>query len=413
MAIEIKDVALILPNHRVGTGSLEIEGEKIAAIREYPVPSPKRVVLPGLINCHGHTAMTLLRGLGSGLPLKRWLEEAIFPVEAKLTPKDIALGMRLGALEMLASGTTCVADMYDFPEAGGAALSASGMKGNICRVGLAFSENNPPNRLEECVNFVRTWQNGRVIADICIHSEYLTNETFCRALAEANKELKRPVHVHISETAAEHKECVARHGKTPIAYLADLRLFDYGGYAAHCVYCTDEDFAIMREKNITLVHNPSSNMKLGSGFARIPEALAAGVNVALGTDGCASNDNLNMFEEMHLAALIHKGRLGDPTVLPAWAILDMATKNGARALGRGDTGEIAVGKKADLCVVNLEKPHLQPHANLVDLLAYSAQGSDVCETYVDGQLLYECGTWQTLNAKELQKEVLSWHPGVR
>ncbi len=356
--------------------------------------------------------MTLLRGLGSGLPLKRWLEEAIFPVEAKLTPKDIALGMRLGALEMLASGTTCVADMYDFPEAGGAALSATGMKGNICRVGLAFSENNPPNRLEECVNFVKTWQNGRVTADICIHSEYLTNETFCRALAEANKELKRPVHVHISETAAEHKECIARHGKTPIAYLADLGLFDYGGYAAHCVYCTDEDFAIMREKNVTLVHNPSSNMKLGSGFARIPEALAAGVNVALGTDGCASNDNLNMFEEMHLAALIHKGRLGDPTVLPAWTILDMATRNGARALGRGDTGEIAVGKKADLCVVNLEKPHLQPHANLVDLLVYSAQGSDVCETYVDGHLLYERGTWQTLNAKELQKEVLSWHPGV-
>ena len=389
MAFELRDVALILPGHRVGTGAITVEEDKIAAIEEYPVEKPNRVVLPGLINCHGHTAMVLLRGLGSGLPLKRWLEEAIFPVEAKLTAADIRRGMTLGAKEMLASGTTCVADMYDFPWDGGKALAESGMKGNICRVGLAFSPDNPKGRLEECIDFVKKWQDNRVWADICIHSEYLTNEEFCRALAAANQELKRPVHVHISETAAEHQECLARHNKTPIAYLADLGLFDFGGYAAHCVYCTDEDFAIMREKNITLVHNPSSNMKLGSGFARIPEAIAAGVNVALGTDGCASNDNLNMFEEMHLAALIHKGRLGDPTVMSAWTVLDMATKNGAKALGRGDTGELAVGKKADLCVIDLNKPHLYPYADLANLLVYSVQGSDVVQTYVDGTLLCE------------------------
>ena len=388
-----ENVAMILPGHRVGTGSLTIKGEEIAAIKEYFVDKPHAVVMPGLVNCHGHTAMTLLRGVGSGLPLKRWLEEAIFPREAKLTPRDIMRGMQNGVQEMLASGTTCVADMYDFPDKGGAVLEAFGMKANICRVGLAFSDDNPPNRLKECIDFVKEWPNGRVVADICVHSEYLTNEKFCRALAEANTELKRPLHVHISETAAEHKECLARHGKTPIAYLADLGLFDYGGYAAHCVYCTDADFAIMREKNVTLVHNPSSNMKLGSGFARIPEALAAGVKVALGTDGCASNDNLNMFEEMHIAALIHKGRLGDPTVMSAWDVLDMATINGAHALGRQDTGELAVGKKADLCVIDINKERLFYHASLEDLIVYAVQGADVRETYVNGDCLYAQGAW--------------------
>jgi len=408
MAVELRDVALILPGHRVGTGSVTIAGDAIAALEEYPVRSPTRVVLPGLVNCHGHTAMTLLRGQGGGLPLKRWLEEAIFPIEAKLTAADISLGMTWGALEMLAGGTTCVADMYDFPQAGGAALSAAGMKGNICRVGLAFAADNPPGRLAECIQFVKDWPNGRVVADICVHSEYLTNEPFCRALAAANRTLKRPIHVHVSETAEEHRACLARHGKTPLAYLADTGLLDYGGYAAHCVHCTDEDFAIMREKNVTLVHNPSSNMKLGSGFARIPEALEAGVNVALGTDGCASNDNLNMFEEMHLAALIHKGRLGNPTVLPAWTILDMATKNGARALGRPDTGELAVGKKADLCVLSLEKPHLKPYADLANLLVYSAQAADVVQTYVDGRLLYDRGVWPAVPVEPIRAAVEAW-----
>lgn len=405
MAFELRDVALVLPDRRIGTGSLAVEGCHISAIREYPVATPVRAVLPGLVNCHGHTAMTLLRGCGSGLPLKRWLEEAIFPVEAKLTPDDVACGMTWGALEMLAGGTTCVADMYDFPREGGRALAATGMKGNVCRVGLAFAADNPPGRLEECIRFVEEWSDGRVVADICIHSEYLTDEPFCRALAEANRTLRRPLHVHVSETAEEHKACLARHGKTPIAYLADLGLLDCGGYAAHCVHCTDGDFAIMREKRVTLVHNPSSNMKLGSGFARIPEALAAGVNVALGTDGCASNDNLNMFEEMHLAALVHKGRLGDPTVLPAWDVLDMATKNGARALGRSDTGELAVGKKADLCVLNLTRPHLKPCADLANLLVYSAQASDVEQTYVDGELLYDRGVWPAIDAASIRADV--------
>jgi 5-methylthioadenosine/S-adenosylhomocysteine deaminase len=352
------------------------------------------LIMPGLVNCHCHAPMTLLRGAGPGLPLERWLKEAIFPIEERLTPSDIEVGMTWGAMELLASGVTCVADMYDFPDNGAAALQKIGIKANLCRVGLSFSETEeiPPRRLDECVEFVLRQDadiSGKILRDISIHSEYLTNEKFCRALAEANKNFRRPVHVHISETQKEHEECIARHGKTPIEYLRDTGLFDYGAYAAHCVYCTDDDFRIMREMNVTLVHNPSSNMKLGSGFARIPKAHSLGVNVALGTDGPASNDNLDMFEEMHLAGLIHKGVLKDPTVMPAKDVIAAATKNGATALGRQNTGVISSGKDADLCIVDMSAPHLTPAFDIPHLAVFSMHSSDVVMTVVDGEVLYD------------------------
>ena len=414
---------LLLPDRRIGYGSLEVEGTRIAKISlgERPrFPSgDDRLVMPGLVNCHGHTAMTLVRGLGGGLPLQRWLEEAIFPVEAKMTPEDIRAGTTWGAMEMLAGGTTAVADMYDFPGTCAEAFAESGMKARVCRVGLSFV----PGRLEDCVRFTREFNGPRssslgsgkdsaspfgsgedsasplVKADVCVHSEYLTDEAFCRGLAAANRELRRPLHVHVSETRKEHEECLKRHGKTPIAYLADTGLLDEGAYAAHCVWCTDDDFRIMREKNVTLVHNPTSNMKLGSGFARIPEAIAAGVNVALGTDGCASNDNLDMFEEMHLASILHKGRLNDPTVMSAWDVIEMATKNGAKALGLAETGELKVGFAADLCVVDLHAPHLVPHPSslIPDLVVHSMQASDVTMTVADGNVLYDRGQFMTLD----------------
>ena len=383
---------MILPGHTVGYGDIEIEGEEIAAVvlrERLTATDCNRLILPGLINCHGHTAMTLLRGLGSGLPLQRWLDEAIFPVEAKMKPEDVRAGVVWGVMEMLSGGTTSVADMYDFPGDCARAFEAGGMKARVCRVGLNFV----PGRLGDCIEFTRSFNVSRlksnVLADLCIHSEYLTDEAFCRGLAGANKELKRPLHFHVSETEKEHRECIERHGKTPIAYLADTGILDHGGYAAHCVWCTDDDFRIMAEKGVSLIHNPTSNMKLGSGFARITRAMELGVNVALGTDGCASNDNLDMFEEMHLASLIHKGLAKDPTVLSAWDVIDMATKNGAKALGIKDTGEIAVGKKADLCVVDLDRFHLMPCLDIPNLIVNSMHASDVRMTIVDGSCVYD------------------------
>ena len=394
--MKLENVYMLLPDRKVGYGDILVENGLITELdlRDRPAAGARRVVLPGLVNCHGHTAMTLVRGLGGGLPLQRWLEEAIFPIEAKMKPEDVRAGAVWGVMEMLAGGTTAVADMYDFPGEMGVALLESGMKGRICRVGLSFI----PGRLEDCVTSTREW-NGwisreirrDVLDDISIHSEYLTDEKFCRALAQANRELKRPLHVHVSETRREHEECIARHGKTPIAYLADTGILDCGGYAAHCVWCTDDDFKIMAEKGVALVHNPTSNMKLGSGFARIPRAMELGVNVALGTDGCASNDNLDMFEEMHIASLVHKGLNLDPTVLSAWEVIEMATKNGAKALGLANTGEIAVGKAADLCVVDLDAVHLAPAIDIPNLIVNSMGAGDVAMTVIDGRVVYEKG----------------------
>ncbi|MBQ6137157.1 MAG: amidohydrolase, partial [Kiritimatiellae bacterium] len=342
---------------------------------------------------------TLVRGLGGGLPLQRWLEEAIFPVEAKMTPRDVRAGAVWGIMEMLAGGTTCVADMYDFPEECESALAEAGMRGHVCRVGLSFV----PGRTEECIRFTE----GRPDRHFCIHSEYLTDEASCRAIAEANARLGRPLHVHVSETEKEHAECIARHGKTPIAYLASTGILDRGGYAAHCVWCTDDDFRIMAEKGVSLVHNPTSNMKLGSGFARIARAMELGVNVALGTDGCASNDNLDMFEEMHLAALVHKGVARDPTVLSAWDVIEMATVNGARALGRGDIGEIAPGRRADLCIVSLDRPHLAPALSIPELVVYSMHASDVEATLVGGETVYRKGSFARIDCGRARADLLA------
>ena len=394
--MKLENVYMLLPGRKVGFGSIEIEGGKIATIKAETAkvnlnlqPQP-RLVLPGLVNCHGHTPMTLTRGLGGGLPLQRWLEEAIFPVEAKMTPADVKAGAVWGIAEMLAGGTTKVVDMYDFPAETETALAEAGMKGHVCRVGLWFV----PGRLDECIAFTREHPN----AHICVHSEYLTKEEFCRGLAVANNaELKRPIHVHVSETEKEHRECLERHGKTPIAYLADTGLLDQGGFAAHCVYCTDEDFKIMAEKKVVLVHNPTSNMKLGSGFARIPRALELGVSVALGTDGCASNDNLDMFEEMHLASLIHKGLAKDPTVLTPWDIIEMATFG----------NEIKVGAPADLCVVDLDRLHLPPCLDIPNLVVHSMHASDVVQTIVDGKVVYDHGTFPTIDMAKAKADFLS------
>lgn len=406
MAGRIANVAMLLPGRRTGYGSIEWKDGAISSIVAEPLATgfnAELLVIPGLVNAHGHSPMTLVRGLGSGLPLQRWLSEAIFPVEARMTADDIYVGAKWAAMEMLASGTVAVADMYEFPDAVERALKDVGVRVKSCRVGLAFANGEPRGRLAECIAFAE--QDAE--HDLCIHSEYLTDENFCRALAEANRELARRVHFHASETEKEHDECVARHGKTPIRYLNDLGLLDAGGYAAHCVYCTDDDFRIMAEKNVALVHNPTSNLKLGSGIARVARAMELGVTVALGTDGCASNDNLDMFEEMHLASLLHKGVGRDPSLLSPWQIIEMATANGAKAIGIGNSGELAVGRRADFCVIDLKRLHLTPALDLANLVVHSMHGSDVVETYVGGERLYDRGSFARADIEETRRALLA------
>lgn len=368
------------------------------------------ILMPGLVNAHGHGPMTLLRGAGSGLALQDWLNNAIFPVEDKMIPKDIAAGEKWAIIEMLRSGTTLVSEMYDFPWASGEVLKESGIKANICRVGLAFSDTAeiPPERFNQCVDLVKNWkdESGRVRAEFCIHSEYLTNEAFVRRIAEANSEIHSTVNVHVSETKKEHEECKQRHnGLTPIRYFEKLGILEEKTYAAHCVWVEDEDIDIMAAHGTTAVFNPSSNCKLASGFARMPLLLKKGVNVAIGTDGAASNNNLNMFEELHLASLFTKAIAMDPTVTPASEILKMATVNGAKALGRFDTGELKVGKKADIIAVSMNAPHMYPTFDIMNILVYSAQGSDVTMTMVDGNILYDNGNYLSIDFEKAKAEL--------
>ncbi|MBR5731296.1 MAG: amidohydrolase [Firmicutes bacterium] len=427
---------------------LGVTGDRISYIG-FDIPEEKydtikdmsgKLLMPGLVNAHGHSAMTLVRGAGSGLPLDRWLNEAIFPIEDKMTPADIRAGVAWACLEMIAGGTTQAADMYDYPFAAAEVYADSGMKVNLCRVGLCFDPELEPGdwpRTAECINFINVMHgsaeinpeaireipetagtmelpenireavaSGRIKADFCLHSEYLTTKKFVKAISEANSVMHRSLHVHVSETEKEHRECMERRGKTPIEYLEDMGILDEPVYAAHCVWVTDRDLDIMAEKGATIVHNPTSNMKLGSGAARIPDAIAAGVNVALGTDGAASNNNLNMFEEMHIAALLPKGTMKDPVVLTDAQVLDMATVNGARALGRPDTGILREGFKADIIAVDMSAPHMKPASDPVALLVYSAQASDVCMTMADGRILYEDGQFFTIDRDRAERDLM-------
>ncbi|MBR0481656.1 MAG: amidohydrolase [Firmicutes bacterium] len=377
---------------------------------------PGKLLIPGLVNAHTHTPMTLLRGVGSGLPLQRWLFEAIFPVEDKMDSSDVRIGTQMAILEMLACGTTCYQDMYwDYSEIAPMVLE-SGIKVNA---GAVLQMNDPnaqwakdffDRRFAGTERFFKNFNNagdGRIHANMQIHSEYLTVDESLERCAELAHRYGMEVHTHISETRLEHEGCLERHGETPLAHFERMGLLDTGAVCAHCVWVTDEDLEIMAEKGATFVHNPTSNLKLGSGIAPVVKAISKGVNVALGTDGTASNNNLNMFEEMHIASILQNGANCDPLALGAQDAFDMATINGYKALHRNDCGELAEGKRADIVAIDMDKPHLLPDANTLALLVYSVQGSDVCMTMVDGKVLYENGEYTTIDAQKCKAEYLA------
>ena len=366
-----------------------------------------RLLAPGLINCHGHTAMTLLRGVGSDLPLQEWLFEKMMPIEDKFTARDIQVGNALALLEMISTGTTSYSDMYFHADTAVENAVAAGIKANLCRPNQCFNpeETYAQNtRAQESIQLFKDCNgmaDGRVLIDFSIHAEYTNFPHIVEAYSADCKALGGRMHIHLSETKKEHDECVAKYGKTPARWFNDLGTFDSPTFAAHCVWVTEEDMALMKEKGVSPVHNPTSNMKLGSGFAPIPRMLELGLNVALGTDGAASNNNLNMMEEMHLAAVLHNGFTHDPTLMKPAQVLNMATRNGARLQGRGDTGSLEVGKKADIIAIDLTRPHLFPNVDPLALMTYSAQGSDVVMTMVDGRILYENGEFLTLDADRI------------
>ena len=395
-------------------GFLGIDGDTIDYIGEakpeaaYDSEKDMRgkLLIPGLIDCHCHAAMTLLRGIGSDLPLDRWLYEAVFPVEDRMKTDDFIAGNELAVLELLASGVTSFSDMYMEPATLIELNEQVGMKVNLTRVVQAFDPSEPPEqnfRVKESLALFDQFhgvQDGRVRVDFGVHAEYTTNDAVTRYYADQIRPYREKgarVQLHLSETRKEHEECVARHGMTPAAWFESMGIFDLPAAAAHCVWCTHGDLDILKAHGVSPIHNPTSNLKLGSGFAPVPEMLERGLNVALGTDGAASNNNLNMFEEMHIAAIGINGYLMDPELMPPSAILRMATLNGARLQGREDTGCLAVGMKADVVAIDMDRPHLYPAFEPLPMLVYSAQASDVVMTMVDGKILYENGEYLTID----------------
>ncbi len=388
-----------------------IGAQRPAAAYDREKDMRSKLLMPGLINCHSHIAMTLMRGVGSGLPLQDWLFKSIFPIEDRLVRADVAAASRFALLEMIAGGTTSFSDMYFFPEETVWAVEEAGVKANLNRCVQCFDESQSVEQNTQIPESLALFEQyhgaagGRVRIDFSVHAEYTCKSHIVKAYSDLCREKGGRMHIHLSETAREQRECVERYGKTPAEWFEALGTFDSPTAAAHCVFVTEGDMDILKAHGVSVIHNPTSNLKLGSGFAPVRAMMDRGINVTLGTDGTASNNNLNMFEEMHLAAIIHDGYHHDPTHITSTEVLDMATVNGAKLQGRGDTGALAVGKRADIIALDLSKPHLYPDFDTAALITCSAQAGDVCMTMVDGRILYENGEFLTLDVGRVRADM--------
>lgn len=368
------------------------------------------IVMPGLINTHSHAAMSLLRGYSDDLPLKDWLEKKMWPMEAKFKQEHIHLGTELAVIEMLKTGTTTFADMYAQMDIVAEVVKHSGIRGSLSRgiIGLV-SEQEQISKLTEAIEFAKRWRmkgDGRISTMISPHSLYTCPPDFIKEIVKAAEQLNLPIHIHMSETSQEVKQNVNQYGKRPVKHLFELGVFEQHTLVAHAVHINDEEIDVIKSKNVKVSHNPGSNLKLGSGIAPVPKMLEKGIHVALGTDSAASNNNLDMFEEMRLAALIQKGYLENPIVIPASVAIKMATIYGAEALGIDKyTGTLEVGKKADFIIVDNNQPHFLPTYNPISSLVYSASGKDVKYVFVNGKQIVKNGEILTLDEEKTLYEV--------
>jgi 5-methylthioadenosine/S-adenosylhomocysteine deaminase len=369
------------------------------------------VAMPGLINAHTHCAMTLLRGYADDMPLMPWLEKRIWPVEMKLEADDVYWGTLLGIAEMIRAGVTCFNDMYHYFEAAARAGLDAGMRGVVSGVLLGFLP-NAGDLLERAVDFARTWKDrgdGLLVTMLGPHAPYTVPDQFMERVVEAAREAGVGVHIHVSETRSEVEDSRRDFGLTPVERLDRIGLFDLDTVtAAHCVHLSETDLRTLADKRVGIAHCPGSNMKLASGVAPIPALLKAGAVVGLGTDGPASNNNLDMIEEARLAALLHKVHADDPTVVPAWTALEMATRNGAQALGLADrVGRIEVGLKADIILLDFEQPHLFPPHDIASHLTYAARAGDVRTVFINGRPVMRDRRLLTLDEDEIFGQVRS------
>ena len=365
------------------------------------------VALPGFFNAHCHVPMVLLRGFGEGLPLQRWLEERMFPFEDLLTADDMYWGSLLGIAEMLASGCVSFTDMYMEVESLCRAVQESGIKANLCHGATGGADTHYADTwggraTQSLMQYMKSAPNDRILADVGIHAEYTSDALICREAACFAEENGMRIHTHISETRKEHEECKQRRGMTVTQWFLQNGVLEVPASVAHCVWVEDEDMDILAAKGATVGHCPSSNLKLGSGIARVKTMVEKGVRVAIGTDGAASNNNLNVLEEVSLASLLQKGATMDPLFMGTAQTLEMACRNGALGQGRTDCGALKVGNRADIVLYDLDGPALQPRLDVLSNVLYSAQANAVALTMVDGEVVYENGEYKNIDIEKVK-----------
>lgn len=370
------------------------------------------LILPGLVNTHTHLPMVLFRGLADDLPLMTWLNDHIFPAEGRfITPETVHAAARLAIAEMILSGTTTFCDGYFFEDAVAEAASAAALRGVVAQGFIDFPTPDlpdPSRHAKKAEGFIQRWQ-GRsplITPALVCHSPYICSPETLRTIKGITRRSGTLFLIHLAETREEVALLRERYGKKPVHLLGDLDLLDEATIAAHCVWIDDDEIDIMAQAGVKVAHCPESNMKLAAGVAPVPTMLRRGIDVGLGTDGSASNNNLDLFGEMSMCARLHKAFTADPTVLSAETVLEMATLGGARVLGMAERiGSIAPGKCADIILVNLDRPHLTPLYHPFSQLVYAAGGADVVTSIIDGQVVMKDRRLLTIDLDEAIREV--------
>lgn len=399
-------------------GTLVIEEDMICGVYEgHTLPTnidlvvdmSNKALLPGFINTHGHAAMSLLRGYADDLPLKEWLEEKMWPLEGKYKREQVTAGTALSIAEMIRSGTTCFLDMYDYMDAVAEIVEETGIRASLCRGCIGFGDDVlRKSKLIEATNFAKNWNGaagGRISTMMSPHSPYTCTPDFISQFISKASELGLPIHTHMSETAREVAQNVEEYGKRPVEHLDSLGFFDLPSLVAHAVHLTDEEIELLASKNVKISHNPGSNLKLGSGIAPVTKMLKAGLRPSLGTDSSASNNNVDLLEEIQLAALIHKGINQDPLAVPAKTALLMGTIYGAEALFLEHiTGTLTKGKKADFITIDLTGAHMQPAHDIVSHIVYASSRNDIVDVFVDGKALMRDRELTTIDEEKVSRE---------
>lgn len=369
--------------------------EEITVVFDEQIDCMGNLLMPGFKNCHAHGPMTFLRSYADDLPLQEWLNEKIFPAEARLKSDDIYYLMLLAIMEYVKSGITTSFEMYFYPEEIARASIDAGFRTVIS--GTVFgTEETKDDAINTLRNDYQKFHNSHPLVSyrLGFHSEYSCAKGLLSKIAELSREYKAPVYMHNSETEKEVAECIKRHGLTPLELMDSLGMFEYGGAGHHLVYTTDHDREILKNRGIYVVTNPSSNLKLASGIAPVKEYLDMGIRTAIGTDGPASNNNLNFFKEMYLVSVLSKIKSGNAAAISPEQILQMAAVDGAKLLGLDDCDCIASGKQADLVLIDLLKPNMQPYNNIVNNIVYSGSIDNVLMTMVAGRILYVDGNFR-------------------